>query len=111
MSDPIRYQIHLRRLNQIKQRNNLYPVYNISMKSNRVSPRKMKIDKLSNQIKKNNENITIVKKSFEKKKPGNYQDDIYLYDREVKDFQKKLLNQLIKNNNHLKKELKQLKGK
>ena len=110
MSDDIRYQIHLKRLNQIKQRPNKYPVYNINTKGkNSPSPKKMKIDKLLSEIKTNRINISLVKKGFEKKKPVNYEDDKYIYEREIENIQKKLINQLISNNNDLQNQVQILK--
>ena len=109
MSDEILYQIHLRRLGEIKQRPNKYPVYNIEKKSKNPSPKKQKIDELVSQIKTNKTNISSIKKGFDKKKPVNYDDsDKYIYDREVEKIQKAMINQLINNNKDLKNELKNL---
>ena len=109
MSDQILYQIHLRRLGEIKQRPNKYPVYNIEKKLKNPSPKKQKIDELVSQIKTNKTNITSIKKGFDKKKPVNYDDaDKYIYDREVEKIQKAMMNQLINNNKDLKNELKNL---
>ena len=109
MSDEILYQIHLRRLGEIKQRPNKYPVYNIEKKLKNPSPKKQKIDELVSQIKTNKTNITSIKKGFDKKKPVNYDDaDKYIYDREVEKIQKAMINQLINNNKDLKNELKNL---
>ena len=109
MSDEILYQIHLRRLGEIKQRPNKYPVYNIEKKLKNPSPKKQKIDELVSQIKTNKTNITSIKKGFDKKKPVNYDDaDKYIYDREVEKIQKAMMNQLINNNKNLKNELKNL---
>jgi len=109
MSDPVLYQIHLRRLGEIKQRPNKYPVYNIEKKLKNPSPKKQKIDELLSQIKNNKTNITSIKKGFDKKKPVNYEeDDKYIYDREVEKIQKAMMNQLINNNKNLKSELKTL---
>ena len=109
MSDQVLYQIHLRRLGEIKQRQNKYPVYNIEKKLKNPSPKKQKIDELVSQIKTNKTNITSIKKGFDKKKPVNYdEDDKYIYDREVEKIQKAMMNQLINNNKNLKNELKNL---
>ena len=111
MSDSILYQIHLRRLGEIKQRQNKYPVYNIEKKSKNNSPKKQKIDELISEIKTNKTNITSIKKGFEKKKPVNYEDDDkYIYDREVEKIQKAMMSQLINNNKDLKNELKNLQN-
>ena len=109
MSDDARYQVHLRKLNQIKQRENHYPVYEYNSKGKKSpSPLKVKIDKLISQIKSNTNNISLVKKDLGKKKPVNYDDDKYIYIREVENFQKKLISQLINNNKNLKNQLKDL---
>ena len=109
MSDDVRYQVHLRRLNQIKQRENHYPVFKFNPKGKKSpSPRKMKIDQLIYEIKSNQNNITLVKKDLGKKKPVNYDTDRYIYDREVENIQKTLINQLINNNKNLKSQLKDL---
>ena len=111
MSDELRYQIHLKRLNQIKQRPNKYPFYNIKIKGkNSPSPRKMKIDKLLTEIKTNKLNISLIKKGFEKKKPVDYKDDDkYIYEREVENIQKKLVNQLINKNQNLQNKVQSLR--
>ena len=68
------------------------------------------INELSSQIKNNKKNISTVKKSFEKKKPVDYDDeDKYLYDKEVERIQKEMVNTLINNNKKLKNKLKNLK--
>ena len=110
MSDPIRYAIHIRRLVQIKQRPNQYPTY--KQKSLRKSESQIIIKKneLSSEIKNNQKNISSVKKSFERKKPVNYNDDDkYLFDREVEKVQKEMLNSLLIKNKKLKSQLKSLK--
>ena len=109
MSDDLRYQIHLRKLNQIKQRQNHYPVYKISIKGNKSSNTKeKKIYQLKTEIKSNDINISLVKKDFQKKKPIYYENDKFIYEREVENIQKKYINQLIKNNKELKKQVKDL---
>ena len=112
MSEPDRYEIHIRRLAQIKKRPNQYPTYdyNNKQKGLKKSGSQIIINELSSQIKINKKNISTVKKSFEKKKPVNYnEDDKYLFDREVEFFQKKMVNSLIKKNKKLEDKLKQLK--
>ena len=111
MSDHVRYQIHLRRLNQIKQRVNHYPVYDIKVKGKQSpSPKKMKIDKIMSEIKTNKANISLVKKELKKKRPVNFNEsDIYIYDREVENFQKQFMDQLIDKNKILKKQVKEYK--
>ena len=42
MSDPVLYQIHLRRLGEIKQRQNKFPVYNIEKKNKKSKSKKAK---------------------------------------------------------------------
>ena len=110
MSDPVRYQIHLRRLNQIKQRANHYPIYIIKAKGkNSPSPKQVKIDKLVSEIKSNKINISLVQKELKKKRPVNFEeDDKYIYDREVENFQKQFIDQLIDKNKLLKKKVKEL---
>ena len=110
MSDPIRYQIHLRRLNQIKQRANNYPVYIVKAKGKQSqSPKKIRIDKMLSEIKTNKKNISTVKKDLNKKKPVNFdEDDKYIYDREVENFQKLFVDQLKNKNKILKKQVKEL---
>ena len=111
LSDDVRYQIHLKRLNQIKQRRNHYPIYKIDIKGNK-SPnlKEKKIYQLKTEIKSNDINISLVKKDFQKKKPIYYENDKYIYEREVENIQKKFINQLIKNNNELKKQVKDLQN-
>ena len=104
----VRYQIHLRRLNQIKQRANHYPVYDVKKKKFQ-SPKKMKIDKLTEEIKANKASISITKKELGKKKPVNYECDKYIYDREVENIQKQMVNKLIGKNKKLIGELEDLK--
>ena len=109
MSDDVRYQIHIRKLNQIKQRQNHYPVYKINIKGNKSSsPKEKKIHQLKAEIKSNDINISLVKKDFQKKKPIYYENDKFIYEREVENIQKKFINQLIKKNKELKKQVKDL---
>ena len=108
MSDPVRSSIHIRRLLKIKERPNQYPVYKYNLE-NQKSPKTIKMDKIKLEIKANRRNITTVKKCFGKKRPVNYSDDKYIYDRQVENFQKELLNSLIKKNRELKNELNTLK--
>ena len=109
MSDDLRYQIHLRRLNQIKKRVNHYPIYKINIKGAKSpSLKEKKIYQLKTEIKANDANISLVKKDFKKKKPIYYENDKFLYEREVENIQKKFINQLIKNNRELKKQVKDL---
>ena len=112
MSDSIRYQIHIKRLHQIKQRDNHYPSYNIKTKGYQSpSPKRMKINKLLSEIKANKISISTIKKDLAKKKPVNFEeDDKYIYDREVENIQKKLYNKLIYNNNNLKSQVKVLQN-
>ena len=111
MSDNVRYAIHIRRLGQIKQRPNQYPTYEYNKKKGlNKSSSQVIIRELSSEIKLNKKNISSVKKSFEKKKPVNYYDDKYLFDREVEKIQKQMLDSLIKKNNKLKNQLKILKN-
>ena len=111
MSNPIRDAIHIRRLLQIKQRPNQYPTYDYNIKKGlRKSGSQIIINELSSQIKNNKKNISTVKKSFEKRKPVDYDDeDKYLYDKEVERIQKQMVNTLINNNKKLKNKLKNLK--
>ena len=111
MSNPIRDAIHIRRLLQIKQRPNQYPTYDYNIKKGlRKSGSQIIINELSSQIKNNKKNISTIKKSFEKKKPVDYDDeDKYLYDKEVERIQKEMVNTLINNNKKLKNKLKNLK--
>ena len=106
MSDHIRYAIHIRRLLQIKERPNQYPVYNVEKAK---SLKKLKMDKILSEIKENKRNIKTVKRSFEKERPVNYDDDRYIYDREVQNLQKELLNHLIKHNRNLNNQLNTIK--
>ena len=110
MSDPVRYQIHIRRLFQIKQRPNQYPVYNINSKGNRSpSPKKQEMDQIISQIKKNKSNILTIQRDIDRKKPVNYEeDDKYIYDREVEKLQKEMMKQLINKNKVLKNQVKSL---
>ena len=110
MSDPIRYAIHIRRLVQIKQRPNQYPTYKQKNLRKSESQVIIKKNELSSEIKNNQKNISSVKKSFERKKPVNYDDDDkYLFDREVEKVQKEMLNSLLIKNKKLKNQLKSLK--
>ena len=110
MSDPIRYAIHIRRLVQIKQRPNQYPTYKHKNLRKSESQVIIKKNELSSEIKNNQKNISSVKKSFERKKPVNYDDDDkYLFDREVEKVQKEMLNSLLIKNQKLKNQLKSLK--
>jgi hypothetical protein len=111
MSDPVRFKIHIQRLGQIKQRNNKYPTYTISTKGhNSPSPKRIKIQKLEKEINQNRINISTIKKVFGKKKPIDYgTKGKYVYEKEVESFQKELIKELIKKNNVLKNEVKNLK--
>ena len=111
MSEPDRYEIHIRRLAQIKKRPNQYHTYDYNNKQKGLKKSGSQIiNELSSQIKINKKNISTVKKSFEKKKPVNYnEDDKYLFDREVEFFQKKMVNSLINKNIKLENKLKELK--
>ena len=112
MSDPVRFRIHIQRLNQIKQRNNKYPTYTINSSShNSPSPQKIKIKTLEQEINKNKVNISTIKKVFGKKKPIDYKiKGKYIYEKEIESFQKQLIKQLIKKNDVLKTEVKSLKN-
>ena len=112
MSDPVRFRIHIQRLNQIKQRNNKYPTYTINSSShNSPSPQKIKIKTLEQEINKNKVNISTIKKVFGKKKPIDYKiKGKYIYEKEIEGFQKQLIKQLIKKNDVLKTEVKSLKN-
>ncbi len=112
MSDDVRYQIHLRILNQIKNRPNQYPIYIPDIKRRKSpNPNRKEIEQLMSQIKTNTNNISTIKKSFEKKKPVNYDDeDKYIYEKEVEKIQKQMMNQLINKNNNLKTKLKDLQN-
>ena len=109
MSDPVREAIHIRRLIQIKQRPNQYPTYDYNKKKRLFRSESQIISSLSTEIKKNKKNISNVKKNFKKKKPVNYDDDKYLFDREVENFQKKLVKSLIDKNKMLSNKLQLLK--
>ena len=113
MSEHVLYAIHIRRLVQIKHRPNQYPTYDIysRKKGLKKSGSQIIMKELSSEIKLNKKNISTVKKSFEKKKPVNYEDnDKYLYDKEVENFQKVMVDKLISKNNNLKNKLKLLKN-
>ena len=111
MSDPVRFRIHIQRLGQIKERNNKYPTYQVTTKGhNSPSPKKLKIQKLENEINKNKINISTIKKVFGQKKPIDYKvKNKYIYEKEVERFQKELIKKLIKKNDALKTEVKSLK--
>ena len=111
MSDPVRYRIHIQRLGQIKERNNKYPTYTINSKGqNSPSPKKLKIEKLQKEINKNKINISTIRKVFGKKKPIDYKiKGKYVYEKEIEGFQKELIKELIKKNDVLKTEVKNLK--
>ena len=101
--DDLRYQIHIKRLRDIKHRANHYPVYETKKGIKSPSPKKMKINQLLSEIKENTINIASVQKRFKKKKPINFdEDDKYMYDREVENMRKKLFSRLITDNNNLK---------
>ena len=112
MSDPVRYRIHIQRLGQIKQRNNKYPTYTINSKGNNSpSPQKIKIKNLEKEINKNKINISTIKKVFGRKKPIDYKiKGKYVYEKEIEGFQKQLIKELIKKNDVLKTEVKDLKN-
>ena len=112
MSDPVRFRIHIQRLNQIKQRNNKYPTYTINSSShNSPSPQKIKIKTLEQEINKNKVNISTIKKVFGKKKPIDYKiKGKYIYEKEIEGFQQQLIKQIIKKNDVLKTEVKSLKN-
>ena len=113
MSEHVLYAIHIRRLVQIKQRPNQYPTYDIYSKKRHLkkSGSQIIMKELSSEIKLNKKNISTVKKSFEKKKPVNYDDeDKYLYDKEVEKIKKAMVDKLINKNNNLKSKLKLLKN-
>ena len=112
MSDPVRYRIHIQRLGQIKQRNNKYPTYKINTKGNNSpSPQKIKIKTLEQEINKNKINISTINKVFKKKKPIDYKiKGKYVYEKEIEGFQKQLIKELIKKNDVLKTEVKDLKN-
>ena len=112
MSDPVRFRIHIQRLNQIKQRNNKYPTYTINSKGqNSPSPHKLRIQTLEKEINSNKINISTIRKVFGKKKPIDYKiKGKYVYEKEVEGFQKQLIKQLIKKNDVLKTEVRSLKN-
>ena len=110
MSNPVRDAIHFRRLLQIKERPNQYPSYTYKKRNDlKKSSSLIKIRELTSEIKINNKNISFIKKSFSKKKPPNYFDDKYLYNREVENVQKQMLDSLINKNKNLKMKLKNMK--
>ena len=112
MADPVRFRIHIQRLNQIKERNNKYPTYTINSNSHHSpSPQRLKILTLEQEINQNKVNISTIKKVFRKKKPIDYKmKGKYIYEKEIEGFQKQLIKQLIKKNDVLKTEVKSLKN-
>ena len=112
MTDAVQYQMHIRNLGQIKQRQNQYPTYGYNLRKDIIKSNKNEeIKELKETIQKNNKNINKVKQKNEiKNKPINYEDDEYLFDREVENMQKQMLNSLEKRNKELKNKLKEMKN-
>ena len=106
MSDKVTYNVHLKYLDQIKNRQNQYPTYDFNNAKVKKASKKKEINTLKSEIKLNNKNITIVKNNLKLKKK-NYNDN---YINEIENIQKQLLNGLITKNNELKTELKILKS-
>ncbi len=107
MSEPVRYAIHIRRLLQIKKRPNQFPTYQYKNKESQKlhKSKSQKMKDITSEIKSNRQNIINVKKSFSKKKPPDYFEDKYLYEKEVENVQKQLLDSLIIQNKKLRQKL------
>ena len=112
MADSIRYKMHIRNLGLIKQRQNQYPTYIYSLRKDLIkSDRSKEMQDLKSNISRNNKNINSIKQSINSKnKSINYEDDDYLFDREVEAIQKQMLDRLIKENKELKNKLKEMKN-
>ena len=112
MVDAVQYQMHIRNLGQIKQRQNQYPTYGYSLRKDLIKNNKEEeMKELKETIQQNNKNINKVKQNIDdKNKPINYEDDEYLFEREVEDIQKQMLSSLEKRNKELKNKLKEMKN-
>ena len=106
MSDDITYNVHLKYLNKIKNRQNQYPIYEFNNAKVKKASKKKEINTLKSEIKQNNKNIATVKNNLKSKKK-NYNIN---YLNEIEDMQRQMLNGLISKNNELKTELKILKN-
>ena len=105
---------HVKKLAQIKLRNNQYLPHNerFFMSHKKLSKSKSQFLNLSNQIESNRKNIKSVNKALKKRKPVDYYEEgKYLYDRQIENIQKLYLDNLKNKNDKLEEKLKDMKKK
>ena len=108
---------HVKKLLEIKLRNNQYlpRINNYSINSvshKKLSKSRSQFLNLTNKIHSNRKNLNSVNKSLKKKKPVDYYDEgKYLYERDIERVKQLLLNNLKNKNEILENQLKSLKKK
>ena len=111
MVDAITYREHLKVLNQIKNRNNQYPTFQVKdTKQNNKKIIHNKICGLKAEIDKNNKNIESIKNELNMKKKINKNKEIPVYLKDIDDMKRQMLDGLINKNEKLKYKLKELKS-
>ena len=104
---------HIKKLAQIKFRNNQYmPNNHLLMSHKKLNKSKSQYMNLSKKIESNRKHINSVNKALNKRKPVDYYEEgKYLYDRQIENIQKLYLDNLKNNNDKLEKELNVIKKK
>ena len=105
--------LHVKKLLQIKLRNNQYLPRN-NLPQHKLNKSKSQLSNLSSQIIANRKNIKSVNKELHKPRPVDYYSDKgkkYLYEQEVENVQKLLINRLQKKNDKLEEKYQKLKKK
>ena len=114
MFDQSMDSLHVKKLAQIKVRNNQYlPNNNPSINTHKkLNKSKSQLLNLSNQVESNRKKLNSVNKALLKQRPVDYYEDgKYLYDREIENIQKLYLDNLKNKNEKLVKELNVMKKK
>ena len=104
---------HVKKLAQIKLRNNQYmPNNHLLMSHKKLNKSKSQYMNLSKKIESNRKHINSVNKALNKRKPVDYYEEgKYLYDRQIENIQKLYLDNLKNNNDKLEKEWNVIKKK
>ena len=105
---------HVKKLAQIKLRNNQYLPHKerLMMSHKKLNKSKSQFLNLSNQVETNRKNINSVNKALKKRKPVDYYEEgKYLYDRQIENIQKLYLDNLKNKNDKLEEQLKDMKKK
>ena len=113
MVDKVTYSMHLSNLNKIRDRTSHYPSYIYPKKLScfQKSGRQLQIEKIRNEIKENKNQIKEIKQKISpEKRPPNYDDDEFLFKREVDNIQKLIVGSLVNQNKKLKSKLNNIKN-